>query len=180
VRSEAVVRTPPFPKPCAPFATLQFDERPAKFVPWRPKFGRLGSRSSMSTRPATVATVGEKLFRRLQPRAERPAAAMAAVAGRSADATDKLRYHRLSRSSTRKVAPGGNPPSRTVHHLFRPVGRNGNVDKIAIEGMRFQPGETLFFRIVDTSVECGWLAEVYGAGPRLCGRWADTVKVTSQ
>ena len=77
------------------------------------------------------------------------------LAGRSADAADKLRYLAYPEAAIEKLRRRA--ASRTVT-IPSPVAGTV-IDKIAIEGMRFQPGETLF-RIVDTSTM--WvMAEVY-------------------
>jgi Cu(I)/Ag(I) efflux system membrane fusion protein len=100
-------------------------------------------------------TVGQKLFDVYSPELN-VLQQQWRLAGRSADATDKLRYLAYPETALEKLRQG-DPPSRTVT-IPSPVAGTV-VDKIAIEGMRFQPGETLF-RIVDTSVM--WvLAEVY-------------------
>jgi membrane fusion protein, copper/silver efflux system len=78
------------------------------------------------------------------------------TAGRSADATDKLRYLAFPEPALEKLRQG-EAPSRTVTMPSPDAGTV--VDKAAVEGMHFQPGEVLF-RLVDTSVM--WvLAEVY-------------------
>jgi membrane fusion protein, copper/silver efflux system len=78
------------------------------------------------------------------------------VAGRSADATDKLRYLAFPEATLEKLRRG-DPPSRTV--VFPSPVAGTVIDKIAIEGMHFQPGDALF-RIVDTS-NMWVMAEVY-------------------
>jgi len=72
--------------------------------------------------------------------------------------TDKFALSRpIPKQHSKKLRQGGPAVAHRHHPLRRSPERF--VDKIAIEGMRFQPGETLF-RIVDTSVM--WvLAEVY-------------------
>jgi Cu(I)/Ag(I) efflux system membrane fusion protein len=134
------------------FATLQFDER-RQFVV-APKFSGWIEKLYVNA-TGDVVTVGEKLFDVYSPELN-VLQQQWRLAGRSADATDKLRYLAYPETALEKLRQG-DPPSRTVT-IPSPV--DGTVvDKIAIEGMRFQPGETLF-RIVDTSVM--WvLAEVY-------------------
>src|ERR1700704_3135039 len=134
------------------FATLQFDER-RQFVV-APKFGGWIEKLYVNA-TGDVVTVGEKLFDVYSPELN-VLQQQWRLGGRSADATDKLRYLAYPETALEKLRQG-DPPSRTVT-IPSPVAGTV-VDKIAIEGMRFQPGETLF-RIVDTSVM--WvLAEVY-------------------
>jgi Cu(I)/Ag(I) efflux system membrane fusion protein len=134
------------------FATLQFDER-RQFVV-APKFSGWIEKLYVNA-TGDVVTAGEKLFDVYSPELN-VLQQQWRLAGRSADATDKLRYLAYPETALEKLRQG-DPPSRTVT-IPSPVAGTV-VDKIAIEGMRFQPGETLF-RIVDTSVM--WvLAEVY-------------------
>ena len=134
------------------FASLQFDER-RQFVV-APKFSGWIEKLAVNATGDSVQR-GQHPVRRLQPRAERAAAAMARR-------RPQRRRHRqvalprLSRSSAGKAAPR-RPPSRTVA-IPSPVAGTV-IDKIAIEGMRFQPGDALF-RIVDTS-NMWVMAEVY-------------------
>ena len=134
------------------FATLQFDERRQYVV--APKFGGWIEKLYVSA-TGDVVTVGQKLFDVYSPELN-VLQQQWRLAGRSADATDKLRYLAYPETALEKLRQG-DPPSRTVT-IPSPVAGTV-VDKIAIEGMRFQPGETLF-RIVDTSAM--WvMAEVY-------------------
>jgi Cu(I)/Ag(I) efflux system membrane fusion protein len=150
------------------FATLQFDER-RQFVV-APKFGGWIEKLYVNA-TGDVVTVGEKLFDVYSPELN-VLQQQWRLGGRSADATDKLRYLAYPETALEKLRQG-DPPSRTVT-IPSPVAGTV-VDKIAIEGMRFQPGETLF-RIVDTSVM--WvLAEVYEQDLGYV-KVGDTVKVT--
>ena len=100
-------------------------------------------------------TVGEKLFDVYSPELN-VLQQQWRVARSRARATDKLRYLAYPETALERLRQG-EPPSRTVT-IPSPVAGTV-IDKIAIEGMRFQPGETLF-RIVDTSTM--WvIAEVY-------------------
>jgi Cu(I)/Ag(I) efflux system membrane fusion protein len=151
VRSE-VVAEHALSRAVRAFATLQFDER-RQFVV-APKFGGWIEKLHVNA-TGDVVTVGEKLFDVYSPELN-VLQQQWRVAGRSADATDKLRYLAYPDAALEKLRQG-EPPSRTVT-IPSPVAGTV-VDKIAIEGMRFQPGETLF-RVVDTSVM--WvMAEVY-------------------
>jgi Cu(I)/Ag(I) efflux system membrane fusion protein len=134
------------------FATLQFDERRQAVI--APKFGGWIEKLYVNA-TGDVVTVGQNLFDVYSPELN-VLQQQWRVAGRSADATDKLRYLAFPETALEKLRQG-DPPSRTVT-IPSPVAGTV-VDKIAIEGLRFQPGETLF-RIVDTSVM--WvMAEVY-------------------
>jgi Cu(I)/Ag(I) efflux system membrane fusion protein len=134
------------------FATLQFDERRQYVV--APKFGGWIEKLYVSA-TGDVVTVGQKLFDVYSPELN-VLQQQWRVGGRSAEATDKLRYLAYPETALEKLRQG-DPPSRAVT-IPSPVAGTV-VDKIAIEGMRFQPGETLF-RIVDTSAM--WvMAEVY-------------------
>ena len=134
------------------FATLQFDER-RQFVV-APKFSGWIEKLYVNATGDTV-TVGQDLFDVYSPELN-VLQQQWRVAGRSADATDKLRYLAFPEAALEKLRRG-DPPSRTVA-IPSPVAGTV-IDKIAIEGMRFQPGEALF-RIVDTS-NMWVMAEVY-------------------
>jgi len=151
VRSEVVAERP-LSRSVRAFATLQFDER-RQFVV-APKFSGWIEKLYVDATGDVVAA-GQKLFDVYSPELN-ILQQQWRVAGRSADATDKLRYLAFPEAALEKLRQG-DPPSRTVA-VPSPVAGTV-VDKIAIEGMHFQPGDTLF-RIVDTSVM--WvLAEVY-------------------
>ncbi len=79
----------------------------------------------------------------------------------------------LSRNQRLKSCAKGDPPSRTVT-IPSPVAGTV-IDKIAVEGMHFQSGDTLF-RIVDTS-KMWVVAEVYEQDLAFV-KVGDTAKVT--
>jgi membrane fusion protein, copper/silver efflux system len=150
------------------FATLQFDERRQAVI--APKFGGWIEKLYVNA-TGDIVTVGQKLFDVYSPELN-VLQQQWRVGGRSADATDKLRYLAYPETALEKLRQG-DPPSRTVTIPSPAAGTV--VDKIAIEGMRFQPGETLF-RIVDTSMM--WvLAEVYEQDLGYV-KVGDTAKVT--
>ena len=134
------------------FATLQFDER-RQFVV-APKFSGWIEKLYVNA-TGDVVTAGEKLFDVYSPELN-VLQQQWRIAGRSADATDKLRYLAYPEPALERLRQG-DPPSRTVT-IPSPDGGTV-VDKIATEGMHFQPGETLF-HIVDTSLMWA-MAEVY-------------------
>jgi Cu(I)/Ag(I) efflux system membrane fusion protein len=167
VRSEEV-RERPLSRTVRAFATLQFDERRQTVI--APKFGGWIEKLYVNA-TGDVVTAGEKLFDVYSPELN-VLQQQWRLAGRSADATDKLRYLAYPETALEKLRQG-DPPSRTVT-IPSPVAGTV-VDKIAIEGMHFQPGETLF-RIVDASVM--WvLAEVYEQDLGYV-KVGDTAKVT--
>jgi membrane fusion protein, copper/silver efflux system len=151
VRS-AVVAEPPLSSVVRAFATLQFDERRQFLV--APKFSGWIEKLYVSA-TGDVVTAGERLFDVYSPELN-VLQQQWRIAGRSADATDKLRYLAFPEPALEKLRQG-DAPSRTVT-IPSPVAGTV-VDKIAVEGMHFQSGDTLF-RIVDTSTM--WvMAEVY-------------------
>jgi Cu(I)/Ag(I) efflux system membrane fusion protein len=151
VRSEEV-RERALSRTVRAFASLQFDER-RQFVV-APKFSGWIEKLYVNATGDTV-TVGQELFDVYSPELN-VLQQQWRVAGRSADATDKLRYLAYPEAALEKLRQG-EPPARTVA-IPSPVAGTV-VDKVAIEGMRFQAGEALF-RIVDTSTM--WvMAEVY-------------------
>jgi Cu(I)/Ag(I) efflux system membrane fusion protein len=134
------------------FATVQFDER-RQFVV-APKFSGWIEKLAVNATGDTVK-VGQDLFDVYSPELN-ILQQQWRVAGRSADATDKLRYLAFPETALEKLRRG-DPPSRTV--VFPSPVAGTVIDKIAVEGMHFQPGDALF-RIVDTSSM--WvMAEVY-------------------
>jgi Cu(I)/Ag(I) efflux system membrane fusion protein len=167
VRSEAVTERA-LSRTVRAFASLQFDER-REFVV-APKFSGWIEKLFVNATGDVVAR-GQPLFEVYSPELN-VLQQQWRLGGRSADATDKLRYLAYPETALEKLRQG-DPPSRTVT-IPSPVAGTV-VDKIAIEGMRFQPGETLF-RIVDTSVM--WvLAEVYEQDLGYV-KVGDTAKVT--
>lgn len=151
VRSEAVEERA-LARTVRAFATVQFDER-RQFVV-APKFSGWIEKLAVNA-TGDVVTRGQDLFEAYSPELN-ILQQQWRVAGRSADATDKLRYLAYPEAALEKLRRG-DPPSRTVTF---PSPVTGTVlEKIAIEGMHFQPGDALF-RIVDTSTM--WvLAEIY-------------------
>ncbi|MDB5486760.1 MAG: CzcB family heavy metal efflux rane fusion protein [Reyranella sp.] len=134
------------------FATVQFDER-RQFVV-APKFSGWIEKLYV-TATGDAVTVGQDLLEVYSPELN-VLQQQWRVAGRSADATDKLRFLAFPEAALEKLRRGESP-SRTVT-IPSPVAGTV-VDKIAIEGMHFQTGDALF-RIVDTSTM--WvMAEVY-------------------
>src|SRR5471030_3150095 len=119
------------------FATLQFDER-RQFVV-APKFSGWIEKLYVNA-TGDVVTAGEKLFDVYSPELN-VLQQQWRIAGRSADATDKLRYLAYPETALERLRQG-DPPSHTVA-IPSPVAGTV-VDKIAIEGMRFQPGDSLF------------------------------------
>jgi len=134
------------------FASLQFDERRLFVV--APKFSGWIEKLAVNATGDTVK-VGQDLFDVYSPELN-ILQQQWRTAGRSADATDKLRYLAFPEAALEKLRRG-DPPSRTV--AFPSPVTGTVIDKIAIEGMHFQPGDALF-RIVDTS-NIWVMAEIY-------------------
>ncbi len=134
------------------FASVQYDER-RQFV-MAPKFSGWIEKLAVNATGDAV-TVGQPLFDVYSPELN-VLQQQWRVAGRSADATDKLRYLAYPEAALDKLRRGDSP-SRTVT-IPSPVAGTV-IDKIAIEGMHFQPGDALF-RIVDTA-NMWVIAEVY-------------------
>jgi Cu(I)/Ag(I) efflux system membrane fusion protein len=133
------------------FATLQFDER-RQFVV-APRFGGWIEKLTVNATGDTVVR-GQTLFEVYSPELNVLQQEWA-LAGRSSYASDKLRNLDYPEAEMEKLRRGERP--RTVS-IPSPVA--GTVtEKIAVEGMRFLPGEALF-RIVDTS-NMWVMAEVY-------------------
>ena len=151
VRS-AEVRERPLSRTVRAFATVQFDER-RQFVV-APKFGGWIEKLAVNATGDTVK-VGQDLFDVYSPELN-ILQQQWRTAGRNADATDKLRYLAFPEAALEKLRRG-DPPSRAVA-VPSPVA-GSVIEKTAVEGMHFQPGEALF-RIVDTSSM--WvMAEIY-------------------
>ena len=150
------------------FATVQFDER-RQFVV-APKFSGWVEKLAVNATGDTVK-VGQDLFDVYSPELN-ILQQQWRVAGRSADATDKLRYLAFPEAALEKLRRG-DPPSRTV--VFPSPVAGTVIDKIAVDGMHFQPGDALF-RIVDTSSM--WvMAEVYEQDLAVM-KVGDTARVT--
>ncbi len=150
------------------FATLQFDER-RQFVV-APKFSGWIEKLAVNATGDTVK-VGQDLFDVYSPELN-ILQQQWRVAGRSADATDKLRYLAFPEAALDKLRRG-DPPSRTV--VFPSPVAGTVIDKIAVEGMHFQPGDALF-RIVDTS-NMWVMAEAYEQDLAVV-KMGDTARVT--
>ena len=147
VRSEEVAERPLVPH-CARLRHPAVRRAPP--VRRRAQVRRL-DREALRQRDRRRRDCRPEAVRRLQPRTERPAAAMAGRAAAVPMRPTSLRYLAYPEAALERLRQG-DPPSRTVT-IPSPVAGTV-VDKIAIEGMRFQPGETLF-RIVDTSRHVG-------------------------
>ncbi len=155
VRSE-VIEERELSRTVRAFATLQFDERRQTVV--APKFGGWIEKLFVNATGDTV-TRGQKLFEVYSPELNvlqqefLLARSMQGPAGIGDTRLRNMDYPEAELERLRR----GERPSRTV---AIPAPAAGTViEKTAIEGMRFQPGDALF-RIVDTSTM--WvLAEVY-------------------
>lgn len=150
VRSE-VVEERALARTVRAFALVQYDERRQAVV--APKFGGWIEKLAVNATGDTVRR-GQTLFETYSPELNVLQQEWH-LAGRSGYASDKLRNLDYPAAELEKLRRGERP--RTVA-IPSPV--DGTViEKMAVEGMRYQPGETLF-RIVDTSTM--WVvAEVY-------------------
>lgn len=151
VRSEEV-RERALSRNIRAFASVQFDER-RQFVV-APKFSGWIEKLYVNATGDAV-TVGQDLLDVYSPELN-VLQQQWRVAGRGAEATDKLRYLAFPEAALEKLRRG-DPPSRTVT-IPSPVAGT-IVDKVAVEGMHFQTGDALF-RIVDTT-NMWVIAEVY-------------------
>ena len=152
VRSEEV-RERPLARTVRAFATVQFDERRQSVV--APKFGGWIEKLLVNATGDTV-TRGQPLFEVYSPELNVLQQEFMLSRGTQSGAEGRLRNLDYPESDLEKLRRGERPP-RTI---AVPAPTAGTViEKTAVAGMRYQPGETLF-RIVDTSVM--WvLAEVY-------------------
>ena len=134
------------------FATLQFDERKQYVV--APKFGGWIEKLHVNATGDQVR-LGQPVFEVYSPELNVLQQEFL-LAGRGASAAEKLRYLDYPEAEMEKLRRG-EKPARTI---TVPAPSAGTViEKTAIEGMRFQPGEALY-RIVDTSTM--WvMADVY-------------------
>ena len=155
VRSEEVVERA-LSRTVRAFASLQFDER-RQFVV-APKFSGWIEKLFVNA-TGDVVTAGQKLFDVYSPDLnvlQQEFALSRSMQGPAGAADGRLRnldYPEVELEKLRR----GERPARTIAVLSPVAGTV--VEKMAVEGMRYQPGETLF-RIVDTSTM--WvLAEVY-------------------
>ncbi|MBI3197733.1 MAG: efflux RND transporter periplasmic adaptor subunit, partial [Rhodospirillales bacterium] len=155
VRSEEV-RERTLSRSIRAFATVQFDERRQSVV--APKFGGWIEKLLVNATGDTVSR-GQPLFEVYSPELnvlQQEFMLSRGAQGSAGGADGRLRNLDYPESDLEKLRRGERP-SRTI---AVPAPTSGTViEKTAIQGMRYQPGETLF-RIVDTSVM--WvLAEVY-------------------
>jgi membrane fusion protein, copper/silver efflux system len=138
------------------FASLQFDER-RQFVV-APKFSGWIEKLFVNA-TGDVVTAGQKLFDVYSPDLnvlQQEFALSRSMQGPAGAADGRLRNLDYPEAELEKLRRGERP-SRTISVLSPVAGTV--VEKMAVEGMRYQPGETLF-RIVDTSTM--WvIAEVY-------------------
>jgi Cu(I)/Ag(I) efflux system membrane fusion protein len=149
------------------FATLQFDER-RQFVV-SPKFGGWIERLAVNATGDAVVR-GQTLFEVYSPELNVLQQEWS-LAGRSDDASGKLRNFDYPEAALEKLRRGERP--RTIA-IPSPV--TGTViEKMVVEGARFRAGETLF-RIVDTS-NMWVMAEVYEQDLAFV-KVGDTAKVT--
>lgn len=155
VRSEAVTERA-LSRTVRAFASLQFDER-RQFVV-APKFSGWIEKLFVNA-TGDVVTAGQKLFDVYSPELnvlQQEFALSRSMQGPAGAADGRLRNLDYPEAELEKLRRGERP-SRTISVLSPVAGTV--VEKMAVEGMRYQPGETLF-RIVDTSTM--WvLAEVY-------------------
>jgi len=152
VRSE-VVEERTLARTVRAFATVQYDERRQTVI--APRFGGWIEKLHVSATGDAV-TPGQKLFEVYSPELNVLQQEFMLSRGTQGSADNRLRNLDYPESDLEKLRRGERPP-RTI---AVPAPAAGTViEKMAVEGMRYQPGETLF-RIVDTSVM--WvLAEVY-------------------
>jgi len=155
VRSE-VVEERALARTVRTFASVQYDERRQAVV--APKFGGWIEKLYVNA-TGDVVTAGQKLFDVYSPDLnvlQQEFALSRGMQGPAGAADGRLRnldYPEVELEKLRR----GERPARTIAVLSPVAGTV--VEKMAVEGMRYQPGETLF-RIVDTSTM--WvLAEVY-------------------
>jgi Cu(I)/Ag(I) efflux system membrane fusion protein len=138
------------------FATVQFDERRQAVV--APKFGGWIEKLLVNA-TGDVVTRGQTLFEVYSPELnvlQQEFVLARSMQGPAGIGDTRLRNMDYPEAELERLRRGERP-SRTV---AIPAPAPGTVvEKMAVEGMRFQPGDTLF-RIVDTSTM--WvLAEVY-------------------
>ncbi len=152
VRSEAVEERA-LARTVRAFATVQYDERRQTVI--APRFGGWIEKLHVSATGDSV-TAGQKLFEVYSPELNVLQQEFMLSRGTQGGADNRLRNLDYPESELERLRRGERPP-RTIA-VPSPV--TGTViEKMAVEGMRYQPGETLF-RIVDTSAM--WvLAEVY-------------------
>ena len=155
VRSE-VVEERALTRTVRAFATVQYDERRQTVI--APRFGGWIVKLYVNA-TGDVVTAGQKLFEVYSPDLnvlQQEFMLSRGTQGAAPAADGRLRNLDYPEAELEKLRRGERPP-RTI---AVPAPAAGTVvEKMAVEGMRYQPGETLF-RIVDTSTM--WvLAEVY-------------------
>jgi Cu(I)/Ag(I) efflux system membrane fusion protein len=138
------------------FATVQYDERRQTVI--APKFGGWIEKLQVNA-TGDVVTAGQTLFDVYSPELnvlQQEFLLSRSMQGPAGVGDGRLRNMDFPESELEKLRRSQRP-SRTI---AIPAPTAGTVvEKAAVEGMRFQPGETLF-RIVDTSVM--WVvAEIY-------------------
>jgi membrane fusion protein, copper/silver efflux system len=153
------------------FASVQFDERRQRVV--APKFGGWIEKLLVNA-TGDVVSRGQPLFEVYSPELnvlqQEYLAARGVQGGGAAD--NRLRYLDYPEAEMDKLRRGEKP----ARVIAVPSPTSGTViEKMAVEGMRFQPGETLY-RIVDTS-NMWVLAEVYEQDLGYV-KVGDTAKVT--
>jgi len=155
VRSE-VVEERALTRTVRAFATVQFDERRQTVI--APRFGGWIEKLYVNA-TGDVVTAGQKLFEVYSPELnvlQQEFMLSRGTQGAAPAADGRLRNLDYPEAELEKLRRGERPP-RTISVLSPVAGTV--VEKMAVQGMRYQPGETLF-RIVDTSVM--WvMAEVY-------------------
>lgn len=152
VRSE-VVEERALARTVRAFASVQFDERRQTVI--APRFGGWVEKLYVNA-TGDVVTAGQKLFEVYSPELNVLQQEFMLSRGTQSAADNRLRNLDYPESELEKLRRGNRPP-RTIA-VPSPVAGTV-VEKTAVEGMRYQAGETLF-RIVDTTVM--WvLAEVY-------------------
>jgi Cu(I)/Ag(I) efflux system membrane fusion protein len=155
VRSEAVEERA-LARAVRAFASVQYDERRQAVV--APKFGGWIEKLYVNATGDSV-TAGQKLFDVYSPDLnvlQQEFVLSRGMQGPAGAAGGRLRNLDYPEAELEKLRRGERP-SRTISVLSPVAGTV--VEKMAVEGMRYQAGETLF-RIVDTSTM--WvLAEVY-------------------
>jgi Cu(I)/Ag(I) efflux system membrane fusion protein len=152
VRSE-IVEERALARTVRAFASVQYDERLQAVV--APKFGGWIEKLFVNATGDAV-TAGQKLFEVYSPELNVLQQEFVLSRGTQSGAEGRLRNLDYPESDLEKLRRG----ERTPRTISVPAPEAGTVvEKVAVKGMRYQPGEVLF-RIVDTSTM--WvLAEVY-------------------
>ena len=152
VRSE-IVEERTLARTVRAFATVQYDERRQTVI--APRFGGWIEKLHVNA-TGDVVTAGQRRFEVYSPELNVLQQEFMLSRSTQGSADNRLRNLDYPESELERLRRGERPP-RTI---AMPAPAAGTViEKMAVEGMRYQPGETLF-RIVDTSAM--WvLAEVY-------------------